>query len=232
MCNAIFYQRLTGSLNHLAVFTRPDITFAVSKLAQFNSNPTAIHLKAALHVLRYLKGTRNLCIVYKRQEQKVTIVGYSDSDWASDPNDRKSCTGYIFMVHGGPVSWTSHKQTTVALSTMEAEYMALSDASREAIARAQFFEELGIPSSPILILSDSETALDVANGTAMNHRKTKHIDIRYHAIRHFIQEDKIQVNHISNEYQLADLCTKALGPQLHQRFLELMGMKNSYEILE
>ena len=109
MCNVIFYQRLTGSLNHLAVFTRPDIAFAVSKLAQFNSNPTAIHLKAALHVLHYLKGTRNLCIVYKRQEQKVIIVGYSDSDWASDPNDRKSCTGYIFMAHGGPVSSTSYK---------------------------------------------------------------------------------------------------------------------------
>ena len=115
---------------------------------------------------------------------------------------------------------------------MEAEYMALSDASREAIARAQLFEELGIPSSPILILSNSETALDVANGTAMNHRKMKHIDIRYHAIRHFIQEDKVQVNHISNEYQPADLCIKALGLQLHQRFLELMDMKNSYEILE
>ena len=80
MCNPEYYQRLTGSLNYLAVFTRPDIAFAVSKLAQFNANPSAIHLKAALHVLRYLKGTRNLCIVYKRQEHTTTIVSHSDSN--------------------------------------------------------------------------------------------------------------------------------------------------------
>jgi hypothetical protein len=232
MCNADFYQKLTGSLNHLAVFTRPDIAFAVSKLSQFNANPTATHLNAALHVLRYLKSSRNLCIVYKRQEGKVTILGYSDSDWGSDSNDRKSYTGYIFMAHGGPVTWTSHKQTTIAYSTMEAEYIALSDATREAIVRVQFLQEFNIPVSPILILSDSQTALDVANGTAMNHRKIKHIDIRYHAIRHSILEDKVQVNHISNEYQIADVLTKALGPQLHQHFVDLMGMRNSYEILQ
>src|SRR5438552_3110459 len=87
MCNADYYQRLISSLNHLAVFTRPDIAFSVSKLAQFNSNPTATHLMAALHVLRYLKGSRNLCIVYKQQEHTATILGHSDSDWGSDSND-------------------------------------------------------------------------------------------------------------------------------------------------
>ncbi len=80
MCNPEYYQRLTGSLNHLAVFTRPDIAFAASKLAQFNSNPTAKHLNAVLHVLRYLKGTRNLFIIYQRQEHKLIILGHSDSD--------------------------------------------------------------------------------------------------------------------------------------------------------
>ena len=173
MCNPEYYQYLTGSLNHLAVFTRPDIAFAASKLAQFNSNPTAIHLNAALHVLRYLKGTRNLSIIYKRQEHKLTILGHSDSDWAADSNDRKSFTGYVFMVHGGPATWNSHKQTTVAHSSTDSEYMAISDASREAIARIQFFQELGIPSTPMLILADSNTALDIANGDAINHRKAK-----------------------------------------------------------
>ena len=102
------------------------------------------------------------------------------------------------MVHGGLVSWMSHKQMTVAFLFMEVEYMALSDASREAIARSQFFQIWGIPSTLILILSDSETALELANGTDVNHQKAKHIDIRYHTIRHFIQEEKVQVNHISN----------------------------------
>jgi hypothetical protein len=134
MCNAEYYQHVTGSLNHLEVYTRPDIAFAVSKLTQFNSNTTMTHLKAAMHVARYLKGTRNLCIVYKRQPSILNIVGNSDADWASDENDRISYTGYAFMGHGEPASWTSHKQTTVANSTMESEYMALSDASREAVA--------------------------------------------------------------------------------------------------
>ena len=186
ICNILYYQKLTGSLNHLAVYTRPDIAFAVSKLAQFNSNPTFTHLKAALRVLRYLKGTRNLCIVYRKQDHSIAIIGYSDADWGSDPSDRKSYIGYIFIVNDSPVTWTSHKQTTVALSSMEAEYMALSDAAREAIARLQFFQELEISSAPILILSDSETVIDLADGTAINHRKAKHIDIRYHAVRHYL----------------------------------------------
>ena len=231
MCNAKYYQRVTGSLNHLAVYSRPDIAFAVSKLSQFNSQPTALHLNAALHVIRCLKGTRNLCLVYKRQEEKEIIKGYSDADWGSDSNDRKSYTGYIFMIHGGPVTWTSHKQTTIAHSTMEAEYMALSDAAREAISRAQFFQEFNLLVSPVRILTDSQTALDVASGTAINYRKVKHIDIRYHAIRHSIHEDKIVVEYIPTEYQTADICTKALGPQLHHRLIGLMGMRNSYQLL-
>jgi hypothetical protein len=112
MCSPDFYQHLTGSLNHLAVFTRPDIASACSKLAQFNSNPTSIHLTAPLRVLRYLKGTRNLCIVFKRQEHKDIIVGHSDSDWGSDPSHRKSFTGWVFMVNGGPATWNSHTQST------------------------------------------------------------------------------------------------------------------------
>ena len=108
--------------------------------------------------------------------------------------------------------------------------MAISDTSREAIARSQFFQELSIPLTPVLILSDSETALELANGTAANHRKAKHIDVRYHAIHHFIQEEKVQVHHISTEYQIADIFTKALGPQKHQCFVEQMGMRNIHEL--
>ena len=143
MCDIKLYQELVGSLNHLAVFTRPDIAFAVSMLSQFNSNPTQTHWKAALRVLRYLKFTRNFCITYTKafNGSKIVVFGFSDADWGSNPVDRISITGYVFMINGGPVSWTSHKQSAVALLTMESEYMALSDASRECIARSQFLEE-------------------------------------------------------------------------------------------
>ena len=232
MCNKEYYQRLTGSLNHLAVFTRPDISFAASKLAQFNSNPNATHLSAAQHVLRYLKGTRNLSIVFKRQQRKDMIVGYSDSDWGSDSIDRKSFTGYVYMVNGGPATWKAHKQSTVAHSSTDAEYMAMADASREAIARIQFLQELGISAAPIPILADSQTALEIANGTAVNHSNAKHIDIKFHAIRHYIHDDKVTVNHIPGSENPADLFTKALTPPKHQQFVELLGMRNSFEIIE
>ena len=137
LCNVKLYQELTGSLNHLAVFTRPDIVFAVSKLSKYNSNPTTTHLKAALHVLRYLKGTRNYCIVYRRSTNVpiLDIIGYADADFASDEDDRKSYTGYVFLIYDGAVTWSMHKQLTVAFSSMESEYMALSDIAREALAR-------------------------------------------------------------------------------------------------
>jgi hypothetical protein len=109
------------------------------------------------------------------------------------------------MVHGGPATRNSYKRSTVAHSSTDAEYMAISDASREAIARIQFFQELGIPSAPILILADGNTALDIANGDVVNRRKAKHIDIKCHALRHYIQEDKAVVNHIPGSENIADI---------------------------
>jgi hypothetical protein len=125
------YQEMIGSLNHLAVFSRPDISNAISQLSQFLQDPTETHMKAARHILRYLKGTRHFSITYGGAKQ-FRIIGFSDANWGGDKNDRKSTTGYVFMINNGAVSWVSHKQSTVAVSTMEAEYMALSDASREA----------------------------------------------------------------------------------------------------
>ena len=185
LCNPDLYQELTGSLNHLAVFSHPDITFAVSKLSKYNSNPTTMHFKATLHVLHYLKSTRNYCIVYYKSMKVpiVDVVGYLDSDFASDEDDWKSYTGYIFIINGGTVSWSTHKQHTVALSIMEAEYMALSEAAREALIRRQLFSELLILSAqkPVMLLSDSQTALNISENP-MNYHQAKHIDIRYHAV--------------------------------------------------
>jgi hypothetical protein len=110
--------------------------------------------------------------------------------------------------------------------------MALSDASREAVARIQFFQELSLPSAPILILADSQTAIDIADGTAINHTKTKHVDIRYHAFRHYIQEDKVLVSHIPGSNNIADLFTKVLPRRTHERLVDCMGMRNTEEILE
>src|SRR4030095_2758526 len=172
ICNVKLYQQLTSSLNYLAVFSRPDITFTVSKLSKYNSNPMTTYFKAALHVLYYLKGTRNYCIVYKRSTKVpiLDVLGYSDSDFASDEDDRKSYTGYTFLINGGAVSWSAHKQSTVAFSSTEAEYMALSDASREALARRQLFEELQITSAskPVTILTDNQAVLSISENPELS----------------------------------------------------------------
>ena len=235
LCNLKMYQELTGSLNHLAVFTRPDITFAVSKLSKFNANPSTTHYKATLHVLRYLKSTRNYCIVYRRSlTVPITdIIGYSDADFASDEDDRKSYTGYIFLINGGAITWSTHKQHTVAFSSMESEYIALSDATREAIAQKKFFQELQIPSAicPVPLLTDSQTALEISDNP-VKYRQAKYINVRYHTMRHYIHDGKIQIDYIPSAYQPADLFTKALETTKHQRFCRTVGLRNSYEAFD
>jgi hypothetical protein len=182
-----------------------------------------------------LKGTTNHSITYGGGG--LEIVGYADADWGSDKDDRKSTTGYVFMINGGPVSWTSHKQSSTAVSTMEAEYMALSDASREAIARIHLYDDLSnlyndlrdlfkgyaITKSIPILFSDSQSALALT-GEASNYPRAKHIDIRYHFIREAIQKDTITVDYIPKLSQIADIFTKALGPQLHLHFTRKLGL--------
>jgi len=216
------YQELTGSLNHLAVFSRPDISFAVSTLAQFNSDPTQTHMNAGCHVLRYLQHTKHYSITYGFAEN-LNIRIYADADWGSDRNTRRSTTGYVAMFNNGPVSWSSHKQTSIALSIMEAEFMALSDASREAIARIQFFDELGINVSPPLLLSDNQQALSMVENP-VQHQRTKHIDIQYRFIRQIFHSGKITIDYVPSIQQVADVLTKSLGPLPHQRCVSAMNI--------
>lgn len=130
--NQIQYQSAVGSLMYLGMNTRPDIAYAVNNLARFNSNPQKEHWTAMKRVLRYLKGTINHGILYKK-DGSDKCIGYSDADWAGDLSDRKSTSGYIFMLSGGAISWSSKKQKCVALSTAETEYIALSGAAQECI---------------------------------------------------------------------------------------------------
>jgi len=223
-CNQLEYMEITGSLNHLAVYSRPDIAFAVSTLSQFNSDPTTTHLQAARHVLRYLINTANYSITYG--DSDLTIHGYADANWGGDRNDRKSTTGYIFFANNGAISWTSHKQTTVALSTMEAEYMLLSDSSREAIARLQLFKDIHTYTDIPTIFSDNQGALTIATNPT-DHQRAKHIDIRYHFIRNCIQNNSILIDYIPTASQTADILTKALPPILHERNIALIKFTNT-----
>ena len=127
----IQYQSMVGSLLHAARATRPDIAQAVGMVSKFNAEPTEAHLTAVKRILRYLKGTVDLSLRY--QAGGGELIGYSDSDWANDLDNRHSTTGNVFLLSGGAISWISQKQATVALSTAEAEYVALGSATQEAI---------------------------------------------------------------------------------------------------
>ena len=181
------YQSLVGSLMYLATCTRPDIAYAVGTLARFTSKPNQTHWVAAKRVLRYLRGTSNFGIVFKGDESG-TCKAYSDADWAGDKEDRKSTSGYLFQIAGGPASWRSKKQDTVALSTAEAEYVALSSATQECVWMRRLNSELGNPpKGPTTILEDNQSSIAMARNPQF-HRRAKHINIRHHFIREEVKK--------------------------------------------
>jgi hypothetical protein len=136
----------------------------------------------------------------------------------------------VFLINGGAVSWSTHKQSTIAFSSLETEYMSLSDAAREA---RHLFEELQIlfASMPVTILTDSQAALDISENPA-NYRQAQQIDTRYHAVKHCIRDNRIEIDYIPPNYQPADIFTKAFGHTKHHRFCQMVGLRNSFEAFE
>ena len=135
------YQSAVGCSLYLSTGTRPDIAFAVGNVAKFSSDPTRKHWTAVKRILRYLKGTEGYGLLYSASDQE-DLHGFSDSDWAGDLEDRKSTSGYLFKLSGAPISWRSKKQTSVALFTAEAKYVALSSATQEVVWLRQLTTDL------------------------------------------------------------------------------------------
>ncbi|GBP47094.1 Copia protein [Eumeta japonica] len=223
------YQQLIGSLMYLAVQTRPDISFSVSFLSQFNKCHTNVHWKYAKRILRYLKKTKSFCLKYVKGETE--LVGYVDADWASNSVDRKSYTGYCFVLSGSAISWESRKQRTVALSSMEAEYMAIAEACKEAIYLRMLLCELTGNLRTVKLYNDSQSAQKlVANHVC--HRKSKHIDIRYHFVKDVINDKVINLQYLPTTAMPADFLTKALSPMKHYKCIEGIGHKKAQEFSE
>lgn len=219
------YQEAVGGILYIAQCTRPDITFAVNSVSRFNNDPGKPHWEAVKRILRYLKGTMDAKLTYSRDEN-LKILGYCDADWASDEDERRSCTGYVFIRQGGAISWNSKRQPTVALSSAEAEYMALSSAVQEVLWLRQFEMNLHSmdSSESTNILCDNNSAIDLSNTNGYNAR-TKHIDIRHHFIRQVIQDKDVTLEHISTEEMVADVFTKPLSKAKYTFCSEGLGMK-------
>ena len=217
------YQSIIGSLLYLMIGTRPDIAFAVTKLAQFATNPSQEHFDRAKYICHYLVGTMDYALVYDGKSGKG-LTAYTDSDWASDLITRRSVTGFFFKLANCIISWRSHAQTTVAHSSTEAEYMAISDCSRQVIWMCNIFMELGIPLAPIPIYGDNQGSIFIGSNPVQEIR-TKHIDIRYHYVRECIAEKKIEVFFVPTEDNPADLFTKNLGHIKLNKFRALLGLE-------
>lgn len=215
------YQSLIGSLMYLAVATRPDIMFTVSYLSQFNAANDETHWQCAKRVIRYLKGTINLGLTFKKTGHQ--LMGFADADWASCSVDRKSYTGYCFKYGGGIISWESKKQRTVALSTAEAEYMALTEAAKEAIHLKFLLNDLKVPQETITIWNDNQAAQNLANNPVTN-KRSKHISIKEHFIRDSVRNNLLRIEYKNTEELEADMFTKALPSPRLNKLVKEIGM--------
>ena len=217
------FQQVIGSLLYIMLGTRPDIAFAVTKLSQHAANPTEDHLSRAIYICRYLLGTADYAMVYDGPSNGG-LMAYADSDWASDPNTRKSTTGYMVKLAGAIFSWNSRAQKTVALSSTEAEYMSLSDTSKQLIWVKSLMSELGINLTPIPLFGDNQGSIFLSSNPVQE-KRIKHIDLRYHFIRDVITSKQVELFFIEGANNPADLFTKNLGHIKFLKFREQLGLE-------
>lgn len=207
-CSNHPYRELIGCLIYATVTTRPDLCAATGYFRQFQSFFNENHFNHAKHILRYIRGTLDLKLVYRKQNAANTLVGYSDSDWGGDQNDRKSTSGYVFKLFGNTVSWACRKQPTVSLSSTEAAYIALTEAICESKWIRKLLVELGIECAlPVTIFEDNQSCIKIAE-EPKERKRMKHLDINYHFIRDVIAKGEIKVEFKPTDEQVADIMTK------------------------
>ena len=206
----------------LATHTRPDISYAVASLSKFLANPGEVHWIAAKRILRYLRGTMDYGLTYRKSDS-IGLYGYCDADWSSDRDDRKSISGYCFFINqkSAAVSWASRKQQTVSLSSAEAEYMAVSSACQETQFLANIVKEILGWTGTIIINEDNQACIAMAKNPQF-HRRTKHIDIRHHYIRDLVANKLIELVYCSTELMVADLLTKGLNKIKTNLFVKVL----------
>lgn len=217
------YREAVGSLMFAAIVTRPDIMYAVSTVSRYLNSHDQSHWNAVKRILKYLKGTLCFGLCYRSNESN-TLVSYSDADYANDPVTRRSTTGYVFMKNGAAVTWNSQLQTTVALSTTEAEFMASCCATKEALWVRQLLLDIGHYNQDCITLNiDNQSAICVIKNSEY-HKRCKHIDVKYNFVKEKYTEKIIDLKYISTDKQLADIFTKPLSKVKFEYFRNKLGL--------
>lgn len=222
MADATLYMSLVGRLIYVT-HSRPDVAFSVGMVSRFMHKPTRHHLGAAKRILRYLAGTIEYGIWFRKTDD-FRLNGFSDSDWAGSIEDRRSTSGSCFILGSAAVSWSSKKQATVALSSTEAEYVAATAAACQAIWLRRVLSDLGESQKEATnILCDNKSAVMLAKNP-VHHSRTKHIEIKHHFIRELISKEEIRLEHCSTNEQVADVMTKSLARKKHEEFFSRLGV--------
>ena len=222
------FTKLLGELQFLANATRPDIAHAINRLAAYTANPSLQHMGALKRVLRYLSGTRSYGITYFNTSSHITnypnnFYGFADAAFANQ-DDFKSTSGYVFLAAGGAITWRSKKQSTVALSSTEAEYVALAESAHEACWLRDLYEELGYAQSlATIIKGDNNGSIAMARNPQF-HQQSKHIAIRWHLLRDLVNDDILTIEECRDPEQTADVLTKPLTRLKHLKHAKEMGL--------
>jgi len=220
------YASPIGSIMYAMICTCPDVSYALSVASRYQANLGESHWTLAKNILKYLRRTKDVFLVYGGEEELV-VNGYTDASFQTNTDDSQSQSGYVFTINGGAVSWKSSKQETVSDSTAEAEYIIASESTKEGVWMRRFLIELGVfpnASSPLNLHCDSNGAIAQAK-EPRNHQKNKHVLQKFHLIREFISRGDIKMCKIHTDLNVADPLTKALPQPKHETHMRAMGIK-------
>lgn len=229
------FKQLVGSLMYLTV-TRPDLMYGVSLLSRYMSRPTMSHWLVAKRILRYLKGTTELGILYKKGEGSSKgngspkLLAFTDSGYADDLDDKRSTSGYVFIIGSGAVSWSSKKQPVVTLSTTEAEYIAAALCACQCIWLKRILGKIGVEENGgTIIQCDNSSAIQLSKNPVF-HGKSKHIHVRFHFLRDLVNDGVVELRYCNSQEQVADLMTKPLKLEQFEKLRSMLGMVNASEV--
>ncbi|XP_020548154.1 uncharacterized protein LOC110011709 [Sesamum indicum] len=216
------YRRLIGRLLYLG-FTRPDVSYGAQQLSQFVHRPCKEHLAAALHLVKYLKGTSTKGLFFPAHNS-FSLTGYCDADWASCPDSRRSLTGYCIFLGSALISWKTKKQPTVSRSTAEAEYRSLAATVCELQWISYLLKDFQVPiQTPIPLYCDNQAAVHIVANPVF-HERTKHLEIDCHLVRDKYKDGFVLPSHVPSKLQLADCFTKVLARPALTVHLSKLGL--------
>jgi hypothetical protein len=222
--NATLYKQMVGSLRY-ACNSRPDVCHSVGIVSRFMQTPKLSHMQAVKRILRYIQGTSDFGVLYPITDgSKGKLVGYCDSDWSGDRVERKSTMGYVFTIYNCPISWSSKKQTVVALSTCEAEYISACYAACQGIWLQSLLHEMKIEiDDEVELMVDNKSAINLAKNP-IAHGRSKHIETKFHFLRDQVSKGRIKLTYCKTENQVADVLTKPLKIERFKVMRRLLNM--------